>query len=124
MYGSGQSVRSFIYIDDVADATYRIALHGAVGTTYHISTCSTVSIRELVERIGAMVGMPLEEWVDVIEDRLGADQAYQLDSTRLRQELCWKDWVGLDQGLQETLRWVDQNLTTLAQLPIDYQHKP
>lgn len=124
LFGSGHSVRSFIHIDDVADATYRIALHGAAGTTYHISTRSTVSIRELVERICAMMGMAFGEWVDVIEDRLGNDQAYRLDSTRLRKELCWKDWVGLDQGLCGTLQWIDQNLVTLARLPTDYQHKP
>jgi len=123
LHGGGQSVRSFIHIRDVADATHRIAMKGTPGESYHISTRETVSIRELVERVGAMTGTPFLQLAEVSEDRLGKDQAYLLDSSKLRAELDWKDSTSLEAGLQETLEWVDNHLDTLKTLPLDYIHK-
>lgn len=123
LHGGGQSVRSFIHIEDVADATRRVALQGEPGTTYHISTRATVSIRELVARIGEITDIAFEDLVEITEDRLGKDQAYLLDSARLRDDLGWNDRIDLDQGLNETLAWIDQNLAELQQLPQDYQHQ-
>lgn len=123
LHGGGHSVRSFIHIEDVAEATHRVALQGEPGTTYHISTRATVSIRELVARIGEMTGIAFEDLVEVTEDRLGKDQAYLLDSARLRDDLGWNDRIDLNQGLNETLDWIDENLTELQHLPQDYQHK-
>lgn len=124
LHGGGHSIRSFIHMNDVADATCRIALHGLAGDSYHISTPDTVSIRELVENVCAMTGTPFEALAVVSEDRLGKDQAYLLDSGKIRKELGWAHRVSLDQGLRETLAWVDANLETLKNLPADYIHKP
>jgi dTDP-glucose 4,6-dehydratase len=60
----------------------------------------------------------------VSDDRLGKDQAYLLDSAKIRRELAWADTVSLDEGLKETLAWVDSNLSILKTLPADYIHKP
>jgi len=109
---------------DVADATYRIATRGVPGESYHISTPDTISIRALVERICEMTDTPFSTLAVVSEDRLGKDQAYLLDSEKIRSELNWSHRVTLDQGLEETLAWVDANLTTLKDLPADYIHKP
>lgn len=124
LHGGGKSIRSFIHIEDVADATYRIALHGKVGEAYHISTKQTVSIRELVEKICILMNVSFTDLVEMAGDRLGKDQAYLLDSTKLRDELGWCDQIALDTGLTETLAWVDQNLETLKTLPLNYCHKP
>jgi dTDP-glucose 4,6-dehydratase len=124
LHGGGHSVRSFIHMGDVADATYRIATRGVPGESYHISTPDTISIRALVERICEMTDTPFSTLAVVSEDRLGKDQAYLLDSEKIRSELNWSHRVTLDQGLEETLAWVDANLTTLKDLPADYIHKP
>ena len=108
---------------DVADATYRIALDGVAGESYHISTPNTVSILELVEKICLLTATPLTELAIVSEDRLGKDQAYLLDSGKIRSALGWSHNVGLDDGLKETLGWVDANLDVLKTLPADYIHK-
>jgi dTDP-glucose 4,6-dehydratase len=123
LHGGGHSVRSFIHMSDVADATYRIAMRGVPGESYHISTAHTVSIRGLVEKICEMTGTPFEGLAVVAEDRLGKDQAYLLDSGKIRSELNWSDRVSLQKGLQETLAWVDSNLDILEKLPADYIHK-
>lgn len=123
LHGGGHSVRSFIHIDDVADATLRIAEQGVPGESYHISTWETVSIRQLVERVCGMTGVAFADLVNVTEDRLGKDQAYLLDSHKIRKELGWADTINLESGMQQTLAWIDNNLDTLKTLPADYIHK-
>jgi dTDP-glucose 4,6-dehydratase len=60
----------------------------------------------------------------VAEDRLGKDQAYLLESGKIRSDLNWSHHVTLEHGLQETLAWVDTHLDALKELPADYIHKP
>jgi dTDP-glucose 4,6-dehydratase len=109
---------------DVADATYRIAIDGVPGESYHISTPETVSIRELVEKICDMTNTFFDDLVVLSEDRMGKDQAYLLDSGKIRKELGWTHQIELDDGLKETLAWVIDNLEILKSLPADYIHKP
>jgi len=122
--GGGVSVRSFIHIDDVADATLRIARNGTPPEAYHISTPENISIRSLVERICARLGKKFEESVEIGPERLGKDAFYTLDSARVRKELGWKDHISLDQGIETTCAWVDRYLDVLKNQPFDYQHKP
>ncbi len=124
LHGGGHSIRSFIHIDDVADATWRVANGGRPGDSYHISTRETVSIRGLVEMICELVDVRFGDLVEVVGDRLGKDQAYLLDSGKIRAELGWQDRVSLADGLRETLAWVDANLATLRDERTDYVHKP
>jgi len=123
LHGGGYSVRSFIHMADVAKATLRVALEGKIGETYHISTKETISIRELVSKICKILEVNFEELVENTEDRLGKDQSYLLESSKIREELGWKDTIELDEGLNDTLSWVKNNLSVLKSLPLDYQHK-
>lgn len=122
--GGGKSIRSFIHIRDVADATFRIALNGKNGETYHISTREYLSIRALVEKIANLTEVAFADLAEISEDRLGKDQAYLLESQKLRQELGWSDTVNLESGLSDTLSWVDSNLQILQEQNADYIHKP
>ena len=123
LHGGGHSIRSFIHIQDVAEATRKIALEADAGESFHISTPHVVSIRDLVEKIAEMTGVALSDLADIGEERLGKDQAYLLDSSRLREELGWQDKIDLQAGLAETLKWIDDNLSDLEQLPHEYQHR-
>jgi dTDP-glucose 4,6-dehydratase len=124
LHGGGHSVRSFIHIRDVSDGTLRVARQGAPGEAYHLSTGLNISIRELVERICQKLGVEFKDHVEVTGERPGKDAAYLLDSAKARQTLSWKDAVDLDEGLDETIAWVERNLEALKQQPIDYIHKP
>lgn len=124
LHGGGHSQRSFIHGRDVADATLRIARHGTLGESYHISTKRQISIRDLVALIAKMVGVSFESLVQVSEDRPGKDAAYLLDAQKLRDRLGWQDQIGLEQGIQECIDWVDANLELLRGLPENYIHKP
>ncbi len=122
--GGGQSRRAFIYGQDVADATWRIATQGGPGETYHISTTEVIAVRELVERICAKLGVSFDASVEIVGERLGKDAAYMLDSTKLRQTLGWRDRISLDQGLDECITWVQRHFDELRHQEFDYVHKP
>ena len=124
LHGGGRSVRSFIHGRDVSEGTLLVAQNGVPGETYHLSTDLYLSIRELVERICARMGVNFSEVVEVVGDRPGKDAAYLLDSTKARTTLGWKDVVSLDQGIEETIAWVAHNLEELKRQPSDYIHKP
>ena len=123
LHGGGVSTRSFIHMQDVSDATWKIMRLGQNGNTYHVSTNNVVSIRDLVERICIKLGVKFEDHVELVGERLGKDSAYHLDSTKIRTELDWQDRISLDQGLDECIAWVKDNLAVLKAQPLDYQHK-
>ena len=123
LHGGGSSTRSFIHIRDVSDATWKIAQHGINGDTYHISTDEVISIRDLVAKICTKLGARLEDYVEIVGERLGKDSAYHLDSTKVRRELGWADQIKLDAGIDECISWVQGKLDALRNVPINYIHK-
>ncbi len=123
LHGGGVSRRSFIHMRDVCEATWAIAQQAVPGETYHISTPELISIRALVELICDKMGVTFSEVVEMQEERLGKDLSYALDSTKLRTQLGWKEYISLSQGIDETLAWVEQNFNELKQEPLNYKHK-
>ncbi len=123
LHGGGHSERSFIHIRDVSDATEKIMLNGNPGEAYHISTDRIITVRHLVEMICQRLNVSFEKCVEVVGERLGKDAAYRLDSHKLRSELKWHDRIILEEGIDETIRWVERWLADLKTLPIDYIHK-
>ncbi|WP_457488571.1 GDP-mannose 4,6-dehydratase, partial [Tardiphaga sp. P5_C10] len=122
--GGGKSVRVFIHMTDVSDATLRIAQRGTLGDTYHISGYELVSIRALVEMILNRLGKSFEECVELGPERPGKDTAYTLDSFKLRTELGWRDAISLEQGVDDVIRWAKRFGPAIANLPSKYEHKP
>ena len=123
LHGGGNSVRAFIHIKDVVRATLQLANDGEPGSTWHLSTRESCSIRTLVEQICSLCHADFNALRQSSEERLGKDQSYLLDSAAMRQVHGWSDLVSLNQGLQETLEWVNANIDTLKTLPWSYQHK-
>ncbi|MDD5108726.1 MAG: GDP-mannose 4,6-dehydratase [Candidatus Omnitrophica bacterium] len=123
LHGGGHSTRSFIHIRDVATATLKIAQNGVSGEAYHISTDLHISIRGLVEMICKMMKVDFTKLVEIVDDRPGKDAAYLLDSSKLRKELAWADTISLEDGIGETISWVNDNFTELKKQPFEYIHK-
>jgi dTDP-glucose 4,6-dehydratase len=123
LHGGGHSERSFIHINDVSDSTLKIALHGVIGETYHISTKSSITIRNLVNLICNKMSVAFDEQVDIVDDRPGKDAAYLLNSEKLRDSLDWKDVIGLEQGVEEVIKWIDSNIDILEKEVDYYIHK-
>lgn len=120
--GKGNSVRSFIYIDDVSKALLKICKHGINGKTYHISTNRFISIKTLVNLI--LNKMKKKKLIILKKkDRLGKDYAYKLDSSFLIKNLHWKPETELENGIDKTIEWVKSNFNQLKKQSIIYKHK-
>ncbi len=124
LHGGGHSDRSFIHINDVCDATWKVMTKGAIGECYHISTNEIITIRRLVERICQRMNVAVDDVAESVGERLGKDSTYMLDSSRIRDALAWTDKTSLDQGLDDCIAWVDRNLDVLKTQQMDYIHKP
>jgi len=123
LHGGGKSLRSFIHIRDVAEATLDIADKASPPETFHLSTDQHVSIRSLVELICLKMGANFENLVEVSPDRPGKDAAYLLDSGKAKKEFDWEPRVSLEDGIEETIEWVQNNFDDLIKEPMEYLHK-
>ncbi|MBM3542914.1 MAG: NAD-dependent epimerase/dehydratase family protein [Alphaproteobacteria bacterium] len=122
--GGGKSVRVFIHLTDVCDATLRVAKEGTLGETYHISGHELIPIRQLVELILTRLGKTFEDCVDIGPERPGKDTAYMLDSQKLRTELGWEDKISLQEGIDDVVHWAKRYADFLETAPAKYEHKP
>ena len=77
----------------------------------------------LVELIASQTNVQVSEFVDNVGERKGKDDAYMLDSTKIRTELGWEDRIDLGVGIDKVISWVDENLTPLSELEQDYVHR-
>ena len=123
LHGGGLSKRSFIHIQDVIDATIKIALGAEPGTSWHISTNEVISIKQLVEKICTYGTFDFKEIVNIENERLGKDQNYFLDSSKLRKNFNWQDKIKIDDGLKGTISWAERNISLLEKLPWEYIHQ-
>ena len=124
LHGGGLSERSFVHFDDVSRALALVADSGVNGEDYHISPRSSIFIKDLVAKICEMAGVDFADVVELSEDRLGKDQAYFLDSEKIKTKFGWVPEVNLDDGLQRCFKWGSDNLEILRNLPQLYTHKP
>ena len=123
LHGGGRSRRCFIHIEDVARATHEIMTRSRPGSIFHIANPRIISIRDLVFLVADMVGVSPEKHITVAEERLGKDLAYTLDSSKLRAELDWREQYSLEQGIEDVIRWVRDNLSVLRAMPQNYEHR-
>ena len=124
LHGGGHSTRAFIHGDDVASASLAILEKGTAGETYHLSTDRFIPIRDLVAMVAGKTGTPFDRLAEVTEDRPGKDAAYLLDSTKAKKQFAWTPRIGLEEGVDSVIRWIDENLAFLRGFPDHYIHKP
>lgn len=123
LHGGGNSKRAFIHISDVVKATLKITVEADPGTAWHISTNQAFTIRNIVNLICDITNTPFNSIVEEEKERLGKDKNYLLDSSKLTDYFNWKPEIGLDEGIEDTIGWVNKNLRELRNLPWIYEHK-
>lgn len=117
VYGRGENVRDWLYVDDHARALVLVATTGAVGRSYNIGGRNERSNLEVVETICDTLdrlrpldsGRPRRELIDFVTDRPGHDLRYAIDATRIETELGWQARENFDSGLEKTIRWYLDN---------------
>lgn len=123
LHGGGRAVKSYIHIRDVSRGELLAIESGRLGATYHLSPDRGYAVREVVERICALMGRDLAEATAAVEERPGQDAAYVIDSTRARTELGWRPQVSIDEGLTGVVRWVDENWDEIRRESLEYVHR-
>ena len=78
LHGGGSSIRSFIHIDDVCDASYKAIKKGVSGSIYHISSDYYISIKNLLKQISTIMNVDYKKYVKSVSDRKGKDGFYKL----------------------------------------------
>lgn len=107
LYGSGQHVRDWIYVDDHNRAVLDIIDKGVSGETYLIGADGQLTNLEVMKQILKIMGKPVD-WFEVVADRPGHDLRYAIDSSKLRNSLGWEpEFVDFTEGLEQTICWYD-----------------
>lgn len=121
--GGGSTIRNFVFMPEVSDALWRLCDSPAFGQVFHLASDEYVSIKDLVERIAASIGIPMDQLAEVGPERPGKDKAYILDVAKIKDEYGWTSKVSLEEGISRTREWIDVHLQDLLKTPLDYIHK-
>jgi dTDP-glucose 4,6-dehydratase len=115
VYGRGENVRDWLYVEDHADALLTVLERGTNGRSYNIGGENEARNIDLVTSICGILDQkrpgnrPYEEQITFVTDRPGHDLRYAIDPTRIRTELGWRPSVTLEQGLERTVQWYLDN---------------
>jgi dTDP-glucose 4,6-dehydratase len=124
LQGAGLSRRSFIHIRDVSDGYFKVLLNGKKGETYHLSDNKFITIQTIVKKICNLMNLDFNKFIVTnIPDRLGMDEVYLLQNNKIRAELNWKTTINLEEGIIETIKWIEKNFNQLKKLNLEYNHK-
>lgn len=123
IYGSGENVRDWLYVEDHARAIDLIFHKGTVGETYNIggfNEWKNIDIARLICSImDRLLGRPegsSQSLLTHVTDRAGHDLRYAIDASKLRQELGWQPSLSFEEGLERTIRWYLSHTEWLAEV--------
>ena len=117
IYGDGQQIRDWLYVEDHASAIWRVLRQGKVGETYNVGGINERANLEVVRRICALLdtqspradGKSYADQITFVADRPGHDRRYAIDCTKLQRELGWKPKESFETGLAKTVAWYLKN---------------
>lgn len=117
IYGNGQQIRDWLYVEDHCAAIRRVLDAGRVGEVYNIGGWNEKPNIEVVRTLCRILdkkkpradGHSYAEQITFVEDRLGHDQRYAIDATKISNELGWKPQETFETGIEKTVDWFLQN---------------
>ena len=115
VYGAGENVRDWLYVEDHADALLTVVQKGVLGRSYNIGGENEARNIDLVRSLCAILdekrpgNAPYAEQITFVTDRPGHDARYAIDPSRIRTELGWRPSVTLEEGLEKTVQWYLDN---------------
>ena len=116
IYGGGENIRDWLYVEDHADALLLVLEQGAVGRNYNIGGENERTNLEMVETLCAILDRlsprdrgSYTELITFVTDRPGHDARYAIDPARIRDELGWRPSVTVEGGLEKTVHWYLDN---------------
>ena len=129
IYGKGDNIRDWLYVDDHARALRLVLEKGTPGKTYNIGGWNEKTNLEVVQAICAILdelhpqGAPHAKLITYVADRPGHDQRYAIDATKIARELGWKPQETFASGLHKTVEWYLANADWVQGVTSgEYQH--
>ena len=118
VYGDGQQVRDWLFVEDHCSALMCILKSGTPGESYNIGgNCEKTNLEliacihdELRRACPEMLKQPLDNYVSFVEDRLGHDRRYAIDATKIHRELGWVPAHDFAGGISKTISWYQEDL--------------
>lgn len=118
IYGKGDQIRDWLYVEDHARALYKVVTQGRVGETYNIGGHNEKQNIEVVKTICAILdelqpqtnGQPYESLISFVKDRPGHDLRYAIDASKMANELNWTPEQSFETGIRKTVEWYLDNL--------------
>lgn len=117
IYGKGNQVRDWLYVEDHARALYKVVTEGDIGETYNVGGHNEKQNIEVVENICELLNelvpqkTDYKEQIVFVKDRPGHDLRYAIDASKIERELGWKPEETFDSGLRKTVEWYLENKT-------------
>ncbi len=108
LYGDGLNVRDWLHVLDHCRAIDLVMRRGRAGEAYNIGGNNEKRNIEITRLILGKLGKP-ESLISYVQDRLGHDRRYAIDSTKIQTELGWKPLYDFDSGMDQTIRWYQEN---------------
>lgn len=116
VYGNGENIRDWLYVEDHARAIEAIFHRGKIADTYNIGGCNEWRnidlIKVIIATVDRLLGNPEGHSIDLITyvtDRPGHDARYAIDASKLRRELDWQPSLQFEEGIERTVRWYLEN---------------
>jgi len=118
VYGNGQQIRDWLFVEDHARALYKVVSEGVVGETYNIGGHNEKQNIEVVKTICKILddlkpqanGQSYESLITFVKDRPGHDLRYAIDATKIKNELGWTPTETFETGICKTVQWYLDNL--------------
>jgi dTDP-glucose 4,6-dehydratase len=108
LYGTGTNIRDWIYVKDHCIGIWDVLTSGVIGETYCIgSNCEKRNI-DIIHTICSTMGVTPEESIEYVEDRLGHDFRYAIDSAKITENLSWRPRTSFEDGIEMTIRWYNE----------------
>ena len=129
VYGRGQNIRDWLYVEDHVKALDLITDKGQIGRTYNVGGRNERRNIDVVRTICALVdkhvpsSVPRSTLIEFVPDRPGHDARYAIDATRIETELSWRAEETFETGIKKTILWYLENRWWWEPLITRYQRQ-
>jgi len=104
VYGKGDNIRDWIYVEDHCEAIYEVFNKGRVGEKYNVGGECEVKNLDLIKKLLELLDGS-EDLIEYVQDRPGHDLRYSINNAKIRSELGWTPKYTLEKGLEKTIEW-------------------